>query len=59
MTKRVERFLYGLGFAIINWAEATVALLTLGLYHPGWTMSYCATYTKWWIQRKINNHERG
>lgn len=48
----IERFLYGLGFAMIDWVEATVSLFSLGLYHPGWSMAYCAAYTKWWIQRK-------
>lgn len=38
-------------YAIINWLEATVYLLTLTLYHPSWGMDYL-------VWKHLNNIKR-
>lgn len=43
-------FLDGFSYAAINFAEATVGLLTLGLYYPSWT--YNLDPIVWKIFRK-------
>lgn len=36
----MNRFLYQLGFAVVDWPTATACLCTLGLYIPDWPMRY-------------------
>lgn len=45
-------FLYELGFAAVNAAEALVLFLTLGIYSPGWVMAYAAWHTRRSFRRK-------
>lgn len=45
--KRRYPFHYSLTFAVINWLEATVSLLALGLWSPNWVMRYAG----WYVQR--------
>ena len=39
-------FLYGLGFAVVNAAEASVIMATLGIYSPCWVMAYVSWYMR-------------
>lgn len=36
---------YRVGFAVVNWVEATVELVLLGQVSLGWTMNYARWYT--------------
>ena len=36
---------YQFVFSIINWLEASVYLLTLGIYCPDWTFKYAEWYS--------------
>ena len=37
---------YRVGFAIINWLEATAELIVLGQISMGWVLSYACWYAK-------------
>lgn len=36
--------LYSFAFAVVDWIDASVGLLTLGQYRPGWDMRFAAWY---------------
>jgi len=40
----MNRFLYALAFAVIDWFETTVSLLALGQYRPAWAIRFAAWY---------------
>ena len=48
MTKTTNNFIYALGFAVINLAEAIVQMACLGMWSPAWVMSYAS----WHMRRK-------
>ncbi len=36
--------LYSFAFALVDWCDSTVGLLTLGQYRPGWDVRFAAWY---------------
>lgn len=45
MSKARKGFaLYSFAFAVVDWLDASVGLLTLGQYRPGWDMRFAAWY---------------
>lgn len=41
----MNRWVYNLSFAIIDWVEATLRLLTFGQWQgPGWVMRFASWY---------------
>jgi hypothetical protein len=49
-----RRRIYSIGFAVINFAEATVCLACLGQWSPRWVMSFA----KWYALRDIKRAAR-
>ena len=43
----MNKRLYLLGFAVVNFLEAAIALLCLGQWSPTWVMAYACWYAKW------------
>ena len=51
-------FYYTFGFAVVNFAEACVILLTLGFWSPGWLLKYASSYAKRSIMRKARSNDQ-
>lgn len=47
--------MYSLAFAVVDWLDASVGLLTLGQYRPGWDMRFAA----WYALRSHRLKQRG
>ena len=50
--------LYSLAFAAVDWLDATVGLLTLGQYRPGWDMRFAAWYALRFHKLKQKTNDR-
>ena len=46
-------FIYGLTFALVNFAEAAVTLACLGQWSPNWVMPYASSFAKRQIEKQI------
>jgi hypothetical protein len=45
---------YSFAFALVNWAEATASLLTLGHWCPGWTFEFSAWHVLREQRRRVD-----
>jgi len=50
---RRHSFAYSFGFALVNFVEACVILLALGLWSPGWLTDYA----RWYALRSIMRNQ--
>ena len=46
-------FIYGLTFALVNFAEAAVTIACLGQWSPNWVMPYASSFAKRQIEKQI------